>query len=189
MTDDALLLPDGSYAYPDESANNKVVEIPNAMEAVDKVFKANRTIAELPSNVKETNPMGLIVLYTILNMTDESIGIALGITKHQVIRAKEQKLFKTLLDDVIESVRATTKNTVKSVLTEKATSAANRLVSIMENGEDKNALKAAESILDRTGNAKNDMTKETQNMGRLVIEIINKSENDIPTVDVTPMEY
>lgn len=195
---DYIELADGTRIDPKtrkpvkEAQESKYYTVPSHSQAVKQVSSVRRRVADLPLPPKQMNTVSLVVFYSLFGMTQEDIGIALGITESQVQSLMEREEFSSVKDDLLGNIAEQSRDDVRSMFSNASVSAVQRLIDIAENDEteDKNALAAINSILDRAGLRPTDVVEHRHRVdGDLRIEYIRRDPaNEVPTIDITPKD-
>lgn len=139
-------------------------------------------LEDLPSSPKVMNATCAIVSYKLLGLPDRDICDALGCTPNQLDDILNGEVYQSTYNKVIESFTNGQKETAKDILANGVISAANELITIVKKSKNEaNRLKAAESVLNRSG-----ITDDTGNgmNGGLTIKIIKDSGTDDITISM-----
>lgn len=191
-----LVLADGTKIDPQtrkpvkEAQEERYYRVPSHSEAVRQVASVRRRVADLPLPPKQMNTVSLVVFYSLFGMTPDDIAIALGISESQVLSLMEREEFGRVKEDLLGNIAEQDKSDVRSMFSTASKSAVRRLIEIAEDDEtdDKNALVAINSILDRAGLRPADVVEHRHKVeGGLAIEYIKTDPSQsMPTIDITP---
>lgn len=190
--DAALTLADGRVVYPDGSVSKpvrKTIEVPSNSAAQRAVFNANKRLADLPSLPAQLNTMSVVLVYSMWGLVDQDIALATGLTIGQITSIRAQDVYVKLRDDMLAAIKASDTDTIRAKINEKAESAINRIAELIDSEDEKVALGASKDILDRDGHRPADVVEHRHMMmDSLKIEVIRKDTNEIPTLDLIPIE-
>lgn len=160
-----------------------VVSIPSELEAQKLVAKARRNLSELPLPPKGMNTISAVLMYSMLGLADQEIALATGIEATRLADIRASKAYKEVTNELVQSVLSKDSEDVKRVLAESAVRAAQKLVGKMDSELDPVALKAIESVLDRTGHRPVDRHEHlVAQMTTMRIEFV-EPEKDLPVVE------
>jgi hypothetical protein len=187
-----LILANGMKIDPRTGSmiREKVVAIPNNIEARKKITAVHATLQDLPDVAERINVVGAIITYALFGLSDEDIGIALGIPKELIERIKLSDAYKKMRDTVVDNVQQH-EDDLSRIIASHASDAVNTLVDLMQNEEtdDKVKLMASKDILDRSGYSPKQIVEHRNSMQQsLRIEVVHKTPNEeIPILDLTPV--
>lgn len=186
-----LRLADGTLINPETGRPiRSYFEVPSHSNAVREITAVRRRLTDLPVPPKQLNPVSLVVLYNLIGLDEGDIAVATGLSHEQVLRVQQSDAFRDIQSTVIDSIAKQDADDVRQLFSRYSTNAANRVVELMNEGDDKVALNAAKDVLDRAGHRPADVVEHRMKVeGGLRIEYIKRDENDdIPTIDVTPTD-
>lgn len=183
----ALQLADGSRISVETGKSvreeREFIHVPDATEAVATVTRARMRLSDLPSPPQQMNVISVVVLYSLVGLSNEEIAIALNLTADQVGRIKTCGPYSEMLDATTKAILENDTDDVRHMFAQHAKSAARGVLSLMSSEDEKVALKAAQDILDRAGHRPVDVTEHRLLVdGGLRIEYVEKKTADIPTV-------
>lgn len=160
-----------------------VVEIPSNGEAQRLVAKMRRNLSELPAPPAGMNTISAVLMYSMLGLSDADISVATGIGVEQIVIVRASKAYIETTNDLVKSVLDKDSEDVKRILAESAAKAAKRTIQMMDSELDAVALKASESILDRTGHRPVDRHEHlVAQMTQMRIEFV-KPERELPVIE------
>ena len=109
-------------------------------------------LEDLPSTPKVMNATCAIISYKLLGLPNRDICDALGCTINQLEDILNGEVYSETYNKVIESFTNGQKENAKDILANGVISAANELITIVKKSKNEaNRLKAAESVLNRSG--------------------------------------
>lgn len=132
----------------------------DAFENKDSAFE--RTLADMPCDVKEMSPLMLVLSYSMWGLDCHAIGRLLGKSGAFIAEFQETEMYVRLRKEIVEAMRYTETANVHGFLAQKATAAVSVVVTAMHqshNGD--RALSAAKDILDRAGYRPTDRVEHT----------------------------
>jgi hypothetical protein len=143
-------------------------------------------LSDLPLEAKRMNGVAALIVYRLLGMPDHDIAEALGIDVDQVKQISNAQVFNDLYSKINAQVLDRSSNDLRIAIAAMSRDALNKVYEVMTEGDDKNALKAAQDILDRAGHRPADVVMHQHHMsGGLKIEYIErKKENDLPIIEM-----
>lgn len=162
---------------------SSVVAIPSNTEAQKLVAKMRRNLTELPLPPQGMNTISAVLMYSMMGLSDGDIATATGIPEEQLSVVRASKAYMEVTNELVASVLSKDSEDVKRVLAASATTAASNLVKMMDSELEAVALKATESVLDRTGHRPVDRHEHLiQQMTQMRIEFV-KPESDLPVIN------
>lgn len=178
LRDGRTVLPDGTIVRP------AVVEVPAHSEAVKIVTNTRRKLSELPVPPATANAISVVISYTLMGLDDDEIAIATGMTVKQIGQIRISQPYAEMQDHVVKTVLDSDMDDVRSILAQGAKKAARKLVSAVNADEPGVFLRAADSILDRSGHRPVDIHEHRVKLdGGLVIQHIKRGDIDsLPTI-------
>lgn len=186
MIIDTLQLADGTKidvrtGKPERPLPPSMVVMPNAFEAVERVSKVKMRLSDLPAPPKQMNVISVIVLYSMMGMSDTEIGIALNMTEAQVSRLRVSDVALELRRNVTDTVLSNDTDDVRSLFQQHSKNAAASVLHVMQYAEkDKDRLAAAQDILDRAGHRPVDVHEHRISVeGGLKIEYVERKPLDV----------
>lgn len=143
-------------------------------------------LSDLPLEPKKMNGVAALIVYRLLGMPDHDIAEALGTDVEKVKAISNAQVFSDLFTKVTNEVMDRNSENMRIRLASLAQDALNKVYDIMSDGDDKNALKAAQDILDRAGHRPADviMHKHEVNGGLKIEFIARKAEKDLPSITI-----
>lgn len=159
--DEPLVLADGTKIDPStgkvikDKRQNDFIAVPSPSEAQKLVVKARKTVAELPVPPQQLSAVALVAFYTLWGLPDIEISIALDnrLTVEQIKTIRESEAYIEFMSTAKSNIVNTETETVRDIFQQHASTAANKIVNIVNNTDEDSVLgfKAAQDILDRAG--------------------------------------
>jgi len=152
--------------------------------------KANEMIttrlSDLPVSPKQMNGIAAMIVYRLLGMPDTDIAEALGTDVEKVKTIGLAPIFSDLYTKVSNQVMDLNSESIRVRFAAMSQDALNKVYEIMSDSDDKNALKAAQDILDRAGHRPADIIMHRHQVeGGLKIEYISrKIDTVLPVVEI-----
>lgn len=143
-------------------------------------------LADLPLDPKKMNGVAAMIVYRLLGMPDYEIAQALGTTDDKVKAIANAQVFTDLFNKISTQILDKHSSSIRVALAAMSRDALNKVYDIMVESDDKNALKAAQDILDRAGHRPADVVlHQHQVNGGLKIEFIQRTnDKEIPTITI-----
>ena len=183
-----LVLADGTIINPVDGSvvtNSPalLIEIPNAEEAQRIVVAQRRRIADLPVPPKQLNTLSVILTYSLMGVSDEDIGLQLGLSSEQVGRVKMSDAYAEITQVCTKNIIESDKDHVRNMFVANAKHAANKTFELLGSKRSDVAQRAADSILDRAGLRAVDVVEHRHKVeGGLRIEYVDKQDT-VPTIE------
>ena len=173
-----------------EDDEEEVVVIPSATEAIRAVERVNKRISDLPVPPKQMNVVSLVMSYSLFGLSDNDIGIAIGLSIEQIGRIKMSDAYGDVRETIVENIIESDAEAVRTMFTDASKGAVNKLIEIANKADDKTALGAVNSILDRAGHRPADVQEHRLIAdGGLKIEFIQRKDEELPAIDITPENH
>ena len=148
----APLLGDNGIAIAPTAAQTFArVEVPSNSQAQQLVTSTRRKLADLPVLPKQMNSFAVLLVYTLSGLTDAEIATATGMSVAQINKLREHTAYVQLEGFVVEAVQQQSKTAVTGILVEKEVRAATRVGELIDSADERIALAASNSVLDRRG--------------------------------------
>lgn len=188
--DEPLVLADGTKIDPstgavikEDPAEPKKIEVPTNRKAQDLVVSTRRSLVDLPEPPKTMNGIAVVLAYTLMGLSDDEIGVAVGASIQAIKQIKRTDAFKSSLENLIEGALEADEGSVRTIFHQHAASAAGKVVELMTSENEQLALRASQDVLDRSGNRPVDVVQHRHSMeGELRIRYI--SSGDAPQLDL-----
>lgn len=186
LSDGRVVYPDGRIdTFGDAPREPRLVEVPTHAEAQRIVTATRRKLSELPEVPRTMNAVGVVLSYTLFGLDDEEIAIATGMTVDQVGRIKVSDPYTQMHETIVRTVLDSETAVVRELFVKNAKSAAQVMVRAMDEGTRSDRMAAARDILDRSGHRPSDVVEHRHRMdGGLVIEIVKRSDAELPVIDM-----
>lgn len=193
-----IVLADGSVVDP---ATRKVDNIPGKpkktvgktdyaapsvrMLAKERRHTTKRRVYDLPVDPKTANMFALVIFYVLLGLPDADICECSGLTPYQLEWVKGNDNYDELRSMLVGEVRASQQSDVRGLLEDSAGDAAERILALMDSGDEKVSLAAAKDVLDRAGHRPADIVEHRHSFdNEMRIRIIEDQTIDLPSVAV-----
>lgn len=158
-----LVLPDGTVI--DKAANGKTVIKTPEQEAERRVLDEilsdpfadpkgdtfKRTLADVNVDVKQFNPVMLILGYNLWGLDANAIGRLINLEVEKVKQVMDSDLFHRTRTEMLEAIRYAEAASIHGYLSNKSRVAAATIASMMTSKKDDVAMAAAKDVLDRSG--------------------------------------
>ena len=139
-------------------------------------------LEDLPSSIKVMNATCAIIGYKLLGLPNRDICDALGCRPDQLDDILNGEVYKSTYDKVIQAFLNGQKENAKDILANGVITAATKLVEVVKTSKNEaNRIKAAESILNRTGISDGG---GSMGMNGLTIKIIKDTKSDDITISM-----
>lgn len=176
---------DGAMPVPTRGTVPAFVPVPTNVDAQRLVSNTQRKLLDMPGTPAQLNGWAAVLVYTASGIDDKEIALALRLTPSQVRSIKQQPGYLELERNMIAAVKEQTAEAVQDILSQGEVKAANRVVQLVDTVDEKVALAAANSILDRRGHkAAEKIDIRAQMLNTFRIEVVDKRENAAPVIDM-----
>jgi hypothetical protein len=189
-----IKLADGSEIDP---ATRQVINAPNQgkvkqhaapnprVVARQRRHTVKRRIFDLAVEPKTANMFGLVIFYVLLGLPDNDICECTGLSYDQLMAVRANDNYDELRSMLVGEVRASQQTDVRGLLEDSADAAAERILSLMDSGDEKVSLAAAKDVLDRAGHRPADVVEHRHSFdNEMRIRIIEDQAIDIPVLDL-----
>lgn len=179
-----LMLGDGSAIPPSTAQTFARIEVPSNSQAQRLVTSTRRKLIDLPALPKQMNSFAVLLVYTASGLNDNEIATATGLSVAQIVKLREHPAYAQLEQYVIEAVREQSKGEVTAILAQKEVRAAERVGELVDSEDEKVALAAANSVLDRRGHTPKQQVDINMEMRKTFrIEYVDK-RGEPPIIDM-----
>ena len=143
-------------------------------------------LSDLPASPRQMNGIAALIVYRLLGMPETDIAEALGTDVEKIKAIAASSLFTDLYGKVSNQVMDLNSESIRVRFAAMSRDALNKVYEIMSDSDDKNALKAAQDILDRAGHRPADIVMHQHRVeGGLKIEYISrKIDTVLPVVEI-----
>jgi len=143
-------------------------------------------LSDLPVSPKQMNGIAALIVYRLLGMPESDIAEALGTDVEKIKAIAATPIFTELFGKVSNQVMDLNSESIRVRFAAMSRDALNKVYEIMSDSDDKNALKAAQDILDRAGHRPADIIMHRHQVeGGLKIEYISrKIDTVLPVVEI-----
>lgn len=179
-----LMLGDGSAIPPSTAQTFARIEVPSNSQAQRLVTSTRRKLIDLPALPKQMNSFAVLLVYTASGLNDNEIATATGLSVAQIVKLREHPAYAQLEQYVIEAAREQSKGEVTAILAQKEVRAAERVGELVDSEDEKVALAAANSVLDRRGHTPKQQVDINVEMRKTFrIEYVDK-RGEPPVIDM-----
>ena len=143
-------------------------------------------LSDLPASPRQMNGVAALIVYRLLGMPESDIAEALGTDIEKIKAIADSSLFTDLYSKVSNQVMDLNSESIRVRFAAMSRDALNKVYEIMSDSDDKNALKAAQDILDRAGHRPADIIMHRHQVeGGLKIEYISrKIDAQLPVIEL-----
>lgn len=179
-------MPDGSKVRPTTAQTFGTVEVPTGTAAQKLVAGTRRKLVDMPAVPKHLNSYAVVLVYTASGLSDTEISVATGFLPEQINHIRSQPAYTQLEGMIVETVKEQAASTVKQILVAGEVTAAKKLVELAEAEDDRIALSAVNSLLDRGGHkAAEKIDINTHMRQTFRIEVVDKRDSvQSPVIDM-----
>ena len=183
-----LVLADGTVINPIdgsvvENSPALLIEVPTNEEAQAIVVAQRRRLSDLPVPPKQLNTISVILTYSLMGVSDEDIGMQLGLSTEQIGRVKMSDAYAEITATCTKNIIESDKDHVRNMFVANAKHAANKTFELLGSKRSDVAQRAADSILDRAGLRPADVVEHRHKVeGGLRIEYVDKQDT-MPTIE------
>ena len=186
LADGKLVYPDGKVVDPNKPQQKRFIQVPTNQEAQALIVATRRKISDLPDIPKVTNPVSVVISYTLFGLSDEEIALATNLTTNQITNIKLSAVYKSMHADIINSVLSAEADTVRDIFVQKSRRAALNIADGLDSDNPAERLLASKEVLDRAGFRPADIVEHRHRIdGGLTIEVIKKDTNNSPIIDLS----
>lgn len=186
LADGKLVYPDGKVVDPNKPQQKRFIQVPTNQEAQALIVATRRKISDLPDIPKVTNPVSVVISYTLFGLSDEEIALATNLTTSQITNIKSSAVYKSMHADIVNSILSAEADTVRDIFVQKSRRAALNITDGLDSDNPAERLLASKEVLDRAGFRPADIVEHRHNIsGGLAIEIIKKVEDNSPLIDLS----
>ena len=180
MNGTALARPGDPLVLSDGSTIEEEVEKPDPVphEQINaRTFRSSkrRSVQELPAPVKTVNVISVVLMYTLMGLSDREIAEALDVKIAQIKEIRDHSAYVECFDCVLNELLSANSDLLQSRISAHASMALDGVISIARDGkQENNRLRASQDILDRAGARPQDnVNKRAQTMNELRIVIVD----------------
>ena len=143
-------------------------------------------LSDLPASPRQMNGVAALIVYRLLGMPESDIAEALGTDIEKIKAIADSSLYTDLYSKVSNQVMDLNSESIRVRFAAMSRDALNKVYEIMSDSDDKNALKAAQDILDRAGHRPADIIMHRHQVeGGLKIEYISrKIDAQLPGIEL-----
>jgi hypothetical protein len=185
LPEPGALLVDGNAPVQTKHSFAGYVPVATNTEAQALVSNTKRKLLEMPGTPAQLNGWSAVLVYTASGLDDNEIALALRISPTQVRNIRKQPGYQQLEQFMLQAAQEQSASEVQGILAEAEVKAATRVKSLVNSMDEKVALAASNSVLDRRGHKaadKLDIRNEMINTFR--IEYVDKRGAETPVIDM-----
>jgi hypothetical protein len=177
-----VITPDGRVLVERTPPHAVRVEIPTRTQAQRIVASTRRKLVDLPALPKQLNALSAVLVYSLSGLSDDEISIATSLPASQIAGIRNTPAYCVLENNVVSAVREAFTGEAANVLVRARLKAAEKLESHLDSEFDAISLRAAEAVLSKHADAIS--STKTNAMDALLIEVVDKRNSALPSLDV-----
>lgn len=169
------------------------VEVPTHTDAQNIILKTRTSISDLGVDEDSLNVFGLLLVFELLGLNPRETSKMLSMSERKIELLRNKDEYQKLRKQAEQNLRTSSEDAVRDIIASKATTAANKVASLMNSDDERISLSASRDILDRAGHRPVDTVEHRMYQeDKLVIEVVERVEdtNDsksLPVIDITPI--
>lgn len=190
---DSLTLADGTVIDKVDgsilsSQDDEYIEVPSHTQIQRDIVSARKRLTDLPLPPNKMNSVSVILVYSVMGVSEEDIATVMHIDESIVRNIKMSDVYSSLKQEFIDNLVKTDLDNVRNLFIDGSHHAAHKMIELSQSNNAATALAASKDILDRAGHRPSDVVEHRHKVeGGLTIEIVERTtDDDIPTIDVTP---
>lgn len=173
-----VTLANGKVVEKLEPVNKSAVIMKNSAQLQYEDAKVRRKLTDLP-DISNINLMSQILCYHLFGLSLTDIATITKLSEQNIRTMLMSYEFGEYKKKMLSSIAETDKEDVRDFIASNSKKAAEKVLEIMECGNPKYALPAAQDILDRAGHRPVDVVEHRAKMdNELRILFVSKNEND-----------
>lgn len=192
LADGRLVYPDGSIVDPAEEKEAALIEIPTNTEATQLVMSVRRKLSDLPDVPRTMNTVSIVLAYSLFGLDNVEIALATKMTENQVGEVKMSEPYAAMYGTVVNGILTSESDRVRDLFQQHSRKSVDVMYRALT-GDKKIADKqitVARDFLDRAGHRPADVVEHRHKLeGGLVIQVIRKEKNEMPTIDLDVGDY
>lgn len=187
-----VTLANGKVVEKVEPLNKSAVIMKNSAQLQYEDAKVRRKLTDLPE-VSNMNVLSQIMCYDLFGLSVQDIATITKLTEQNVRTVLMSYDYGEFKKKMLASITETDKDNVREFIAANSKRAAEKVLEIMECGNPKYALPAAQDVLDRAGHRPVDVVEHRSKMdNELRILFVSKNENDkkeLEAINVQDAEF
>lgn len=187
-----VTLANGKVVEKVEPLNKSAVIMKNSAQLQYEDAKVRRKLTDLPE-VSNMNVLSQIMCYDLFGLSVQDIATITKLTEQNVRTVLMSYDYGEFKKKMLASITETDKDNVRDFIAANSRKAAEKVLEIMECGNPKYALPAAQDVLDRAGHRPVDVVEHRSKMdNELRILFVSKNENDkkeLEAINVQDAEF
>lgn len=187
-----VTLANGKVVEKVEPLNKSAVIMKNSAQLQYEDAKVRRKLTDLPE-VSNMNVLSQIMCYDLFGLSIKDIATITKLTEQNVRTVLMSYDYGEFKKKMLASITETDKDNVREFIAANSRKAAEKVLEIMECGNPKYALPAAQDVLDRAGHRPVDVVEHRSKMdNELRILFVSKNENDkkeLEAINVQDAEF
>lgn len=187
-----VTLANGKVVEKVEPLNKSAVIMKNSAQLQYEDAKIRRKLTDLPE-VSNMNVLSQIMCYDLFGLSIQDIATITKLTEQNVRTVLMSYDYGEFKKKMLASITETDKDNVRDFIAANSRKAAEKVLEIMECGNPKYALPAAQDVLDRAGHRPVDVVEHRSKMdNELRILFVSKNENDkkeLEAINVQDAEF
>lgn len=187
-----VTLANGKVVEKVEPLNKSAVIMKNSAQLQYEDAKVRRKLTDLPE-VSNMNVLSQIMCYDLFGLSVQDIATITKLTEQNVRTVLMSYDYGEFKKKMLASITETDRDNVRDFIAANSRKAAEKVLEIMECGNPKYALPAAQDVLDRAGHRPVDVVEHRSKMdNELRILFVSKNENDkkeLEAINVQDAEF
>lgn len=187
-----VTLANGKVVEKVEPLNKSAVIMKNSAQLQYEDAKVRRKLTDLPE-VSNMNVLSQIMCYDLFGLSIQDIATITKLTEQNVRTVLMSYDYGEFKKKMLASITETDRDNVRDFIAANSRKAAEKVLEIMECGNPKYALPAAQDVLDRAGHRPVDVVEHRSKMdNELRILFVSKNENDkkeLEAINVQDAEF
>lgn len=187
-----VTLANGKVVEKVEPLNKSAVIMKNSAQLQYEDAKVRRKLTDLPE-VSNMNVLSQIMCYDLFGLSVQDIATITKLTEQNVRTVLMSYDYGEFKKKMLSSITETDRDNVRDFIAANSKRAAEKVLEIMECGNPKYALPAAQDVLDRAGHRPVDVVEHRSKMdNELRILFVSKNENDkkeLEAINVQDAEF
>lgn len=173
-----ITLPNGQVVEKVEKSTNNYIQIKTNSKLQEEEAKVRRKLTDLP-DISNINLFSQILCYKMFGLSTEDIATITKVPQENVVRIIMSQEFCDYEQKMMSSIVERDTENVRDFISSKSKKAAEKVLEIMNCGNPKYALPAAQDILDRAGHRPVDVVEHRNKLdNEMRIVYIKKDENE-----------
>lgn len=187
-----LTLANGKVVERAEKVNKSAVVMKNSAQLQYEDAQVRRKLTDLP-DISNINLLSQVLCYHLFGLSVQDISTITKISEQNLRTMLMSYEFGEYKNKMLKSIAETDQQSVRDFISSKSIKAAEKVLEIMECGNPKYALPAAQDILDRAGHRPVDVVEHRAKLdNELRILFVSKNDNDkkqLEAIQVQDADY